>query len=96
MPEVIIAGRNIIEYLRLKKAGYVTVWSGEGKICMKKPCERFVAADSEWHYLTDSEGNEFSFSSYDKAKEKIPLISIETDLPETDILILYELRKAMP
>jgi hypothetical protein len=34
---VIIKGRDVIEYLRLRKEGYVTLWSGEGKICLKAP-----------------------------------------------------------
>jgi hypothetical protein len=32
--EVVIAGRNIMEYLRLKRAGWRTAWTGEGKICL--------------------------------------------------------------
>lgn len=32
--EIVIKASNIIEYLRLKKLGYVTLWCGEGKICM--------------------------------------------------------------
>lgn len=32
--EIIIKSSNIIEYLRLKKLGYITLWCGEGKICM--------------------------------------------------------------
>lgn len=28
---------DIIEYLRLKKLGYKTLWVGEGLICLTKP-----------------------------------------------------------
>ena len=34
--EKIISCNNIIEYLRLKKEGYKTLWVGNGLICMKK------------------------------------------------------------
>ena len=34
--EKIIKGTNIIEYLRLKKLGYKTLWVGNGLICMIK------------------------------------------------------------
>lgn len=37
MDTIIIKHSNIIEYLRLKKLGYITVWVGEGKICMRQP-----------------------------------------------------------
>lgn len=33
---VTIKGRDIIAYLSYKKRGFVTVWCGEGLICMKK------------------------------------------------------------
>ena len=33
--QVIIKGSNVIEYLKLKKQGYKTVWVGEGKICLE-------------------------------------------------------------
>lgn len=36
MEEVIIKGRDVITYLRLKQEGYKTLWVGEGLICMKK------------------------------------------------------------
>lgn len=34
--EVVIRGGDIITYLRLKGEGYVTLWVGEGKICLGK------------------------------------------------------------
>ena len=34
--EVVIRGGDVISYLRLKREGYVTLWCGEGKICMGK------------------------------------------------------------
>ncbi len=38
--ERIIPACDIILYLDLKKQGYVTVWVGEGKICLKKEVKR--------------------------------------------------------
>lgn len=35
--ERIIKARDIQTYLQLKKEGWRTAWSGEGKICMTKP-----------------------------------------------------------
>jgi hypothetical protein len=34
--EKIIAGRNVIEYIRLRRQGFVAAWSGNGQICMVK------------------------------------------------------------
>ena len=36
METITISGRNMLrEYLKLRAAGWETVWTGEGKICMK-------------------------------------------------------------
>lgn len=34
--EIVIPHTNIGEYMRLKGLGYVTLWVGEGKICLGK------------------------------------------------------------
>ena len=33
---VTIKASNLIEYLRLRRSGWRTLWVGEGLICMKK------------------------------------------------------------
>jgi len=38
--EVIISGSSIEKYLRLKKLGYKTNWTGEGKISLIKEIKR--------------------------------------------------------
>ncbi len=43
--ERIIPARDIILYLALKKQGYVTVWVGEGKICLKKEVTKRESKD---------------------------------------------------
>ncbi len=43
--EIVIPAHNIILYLELKKQGYVTVWVGEGKICLKKEVTKRESKD---------------------------------------------------
>ena len=38
--QVIISGSSIEKYLRLKKLGYKTNWSGEGKISLVKEIKK--------------------------------------------------------
>ncbi|HUS51181.1 MAG TPA: hypothetical protein VMZ91_13520 [Candidatus Paceibacterota bacterium] len=38
--EIIISGQNVQRYLQLRKLGYKTKWSGEGKISLVKEIKK--------------------------------------------------------
>jgi len=53
----------------------------------------YVLADGDWLYLTDSEGAEFRYATEQEARQDVEAVSLETDIPVSDMTLLKETRK---
>jgi hypothetical protein len=53
----------------------------------------YVLADSDGHHLTDSEGSEFRYDTEAEARQEVEAVSLETDLPVSEIVLLIETRE---
>jgi hypothetical protein len=50
----------------------------------------FVLSDTDWKYLHDDFGDEFSYDFVEDARNNKEQASIQLEIPESDIIILKE------